>query len=238
MMAQTIALVGDTHGFAPTLGDQLAAHGLALRRVPVDGLGGDVFEQVALAIIADVADQARAIDLLQALRRRADLPCIIVLPRGHLEIDRIMALEAGADDWIGQGAGAREVTAHIRAVLRRPTGSGRAPLAAASHGWQLCPRRRDLFDDGGLPRGLTPSEFELLRLLVLADGATLGRDALCRSVFGRNHQPEDRAVDNLVVRLRRKVEPDPRNPQLIRSARPLGYFFAGFPAMRPLVAAE
>ena len=236
MMFLTIALIGQAHGFEPLLTGQLEAQGISCLAMP--GLDASLEERATLAIIADTPPRARAIDVLHVLRRRSDLPCIIVLPRGHRDIDRILTLEAGADDWIDQGARMRELLAHIRAVLRRQRGLGSTPAPPRPHGWQLCARRRELFDASGLPRGLTPSEFELLRLLVMADGCTLPREELCRRVFGRNHHPEDRAVDNLVVRLRRKVETDPRNPQLIRSARPVGYFFADVAAARPLMAAE
>lgn len=237
MMDSTLALVGDLHGFDALLDRHLAMNGFT--RLP-PGHADILGERTSIAILADSADGRRAMDRLRRLRQRSDLPCIVVLPADHEDLDRIAALEMGADDWITQGARPREVVAHLRAVLRRMRGApaqAPAPLWADTPGWLLCPRRRELFDAAGRPRRLTPSEFELLRLLVLADGETLPRDVICQQVFGRRHHPEDRAVDNLVVRLRRKVEPDPQQPRLIKSARQVGYFFTGFPAAREAAAA-
>jgi DNA-binding response OmpR family regulator len=225
-----VAVFGDDHGFAPDL--DLYLRPLAIRwearRLPEIPRASPVPADADLLVLADDTAGPRAIDLLQRLRLATDLPCLVVLPPAQEDVDRIMALEMGADGWIGRGARPREVRAHVTAVLRRHR-RARDPAAAA--GWRICAERRDLLDPMGRPCGLTPAEFELLRLLAAGAGATVSRDTLSRHIFGRRYTPEDRAIDNLVVRLRRKVEPDPRAPRLIKAARPFGYFFTCFEAL-------
>lgn len=137
MMFLTIALIGQAHGFEPLLTGQLEAQGISCLAMP--GLDASLEERATLAIIADTPPRARAIDVLHVLRRRSDLPCIIVLPRGHRDIDRILTLEAGADDWIDQGARMRELLAHIRAVLRRQRGLGSTPAPPARMAGSFAP---------------------------------------------------------------------------------------------------
>ena len=98
--------------------------------------------------------------------------------------------------------------------------------AAGLDGWRLLPERRQLLRPDGRECPLTTAEFDLVRVLVERPGRAVSRDAIARSVFGRPFRPEDRTVDNLVLRLRRKL--DAAGPRAIRTVRGAGYMFAGF----------
>jgi DNA-binding response OmpR family regulator len=139
----------------------------------------------------------------------------------------VQALEAGADDYVPSGTSARELLARIRTVLRRVRIESPAP---AKSGWRICLRQRELFAPDGQPRNLTSAEFELMQMLVRQQGAPVQRDALSLAVLRRPYHPEDRALDNLILRLRRKLGDEGASARLIKSVRGVGYVFVGFDA--------
>lgn len=183
---------------------------------------------------------------LSRIRRVSEVPCI-VLGDDADEVARIVLLEAGADDCLAMPVSPREILARVRALLRRfdlairdpafpapAPPAGREPAAAASRvdlgqGWTLCHSRRDLYRPGGERCLLTTAEFALLDCLVQRAGTAVTREDICRIVYRRAYWAEDRSVDNLVVRLRRKVEADTRRPEVLHTIRSTGYMFAGFP---------
>jgi two-component system alkaline phosphatase synthesis response regulator PhoP len=143
------------------------------------------------------------------------------------EAEKVMGLELGADDYVTKPFGTRELRARVRALLRRGgdlRDSGRA-----------CYRFGDVeldFDRGelrrnGSPVDLTPIEFKLLALFVEAQGRVLSREKLLSGVWGPDTFASDRIVDNHIANLRRKIEPDPANPQYLRNVRGMGYRFEG-----------
>lgn len=183
---------------------------------------------------------------LNRIRRISDVPCIVLGGKTD-ELDRIILLEAGADDVLAMPISHREILARVRVILRRRDhASPRAPSPAQSvpippgspatarrmdlgNGWHLCRQRRDLYRPDGERCLLTTAEFDLFDCLAQAAGQPVSREEACRTVFRRRYWTEDRSVDNLIMRLRRKLEADARRPEVIRSIRPLGYMFAGFP---------
>jgi DNA-binding response OmpR family regulator len=112
--------------------------------------------------------------------------------------------------------------------VRQPTVAAEPP-----DGWRLCLRQRELFAPDGAARNLTSAEFELLQILVRQQGAPVQRDGLSLAVLRRPYHPEDRALDNLILRLRRKLGDDGETPRLIKSVRGVGYVFVGFDGPRP-----
>jgi DNA-binding response OmpR family regulator len=146
-------------------------------------------------------------------------------------IDRVVGLELGADDYIAKPFHVREVLARVRAVLRR-TGRSGAPDAAAKderltfEGWVLDIARRELISPAGGSCELTTSEFDLLKAFAMHPKRVLSRDQIMDLLRGHDWNPVDRSIDNLVVRLRRKVEADPESPRLIKTVRGVGYTFA------------
>jgi DNA-binding response OmpR family regulator len=155
---------------------------------------------------------------------------IIVTGRGD-SVDRVVGLELGADDYVTKPFDLRELLARIRSVLRRV--SERAAAAPASTGetfafagFRLDARSRELRDPRGAIVELTTGEYALLKLLVEHPNRVLSRDDLMSWMHGRDAGPYDRAIDVQVGRLRRKIEPDPGEPALIKSVRGSGYLFA------------
>ncbi len=147
------------------------------------------------------------------------------------ETDRIIGLELGADDYVPKPFNPRELLARIRAVLRRAgDGQERRTDAAARDlrfaGWTLVPARRRLLNPEGAEVALTGGEYDLLVALVERANRVLTRDMLLDLLRGRQSGPFDRAIDVAISRLRRKLEDDGRNAQLIKTVRGGGYVLA------------
>ncbi|MGG5807932.1 response regulator [Falsiroseomonas sp. CW058] len=172
------------------------------------------------------------LDLARWLRGQSEVPIVMLTAMGE-ETDRIVGLELGADDYVAKPFNPRELLARIRAVLRRAsadssTGAGKEPPAKAIRfaGWVLEPARRRLLNPQGVEVPLTGGEYELLMVLVERANRVLTRDMLMDLLRGRQAGPFDRAIDVAVSRLRRKLEDDGRNPQVIKTVRGGGYVLA------------
>jgi two-component system OmpR family response regulator len=171
------------------------------------------------------------LDLARWLRTQSDVPIVMLTAMGE-ETDRIIGLELGADDYVPKPFNPRELLARIRAVLRR-AGDARERRAVASSqtplrfaGWTLEPARRRLLDPNGVEVPLTGGEFLLLLALAERPNRVLTRDMLLDLLRGRQAGPFDRAIDVAISRLRRKLEDDGGNPQLIKTVRGGGYVLA------------
>jgi two-component system OmpR family response regulator len=155
------------------------------------------------------------------------IPVIFLTARGEAT-DRIVGLEIGADDYVVKPFEPRELVARIRSVLRRAT-RGAAPAEDELfefEGWRLDPLKRRLIDPAGAVVAISSVEFRLLMAFLEHPRQVLDRDRLLDMVQGREAHLFDRAVDNQVSRLRRKVEVDSRNPQLIQTVWGGGYMLA------------
>ena len=164
-------------------------------------------------------------DICTRLRRSAAGPPIIMLTARGEDVDRILGLELGADDYLTKPFNPRELLARIRAVLRRSAVDGFAASERTTFvfdGFRLDGRKRQLFDSAGVRVVLTGSEYEVLRTLLEVDGRVLSREEL-RAGIAQSAHSADRSIDIVVSRLRQKIEPDPRNPTLIQTIRSLGY---------------
>ncbi len=167
------------------------------------------------------------LELARWFRGETKVP-IIMLTAMAEETDRIIGLELGADDYVTKPFNPRELLARIRAVLRR-TGDAedRAPENAAKtysfSGWVLETARRRLLDPSGVEVAITGGEYDLLVALLDRPNRVLTRDMLLDLLRGRQAGPFDRAIDVAVSRLRRKLEDDGRNAQLIKTVRGGGY---------------
>jgi two-component system phosphate regulon response regulator OmpR len=166
-----------------------------------------------------------ALVIIKSVRTSSDVPCVLRSLRVDDEQERVDVLEAGCDDWISHEASETEVKARLRAVLRR-TLSPRRPIQ--SRAWRLSPERRELYGPDGRACELTSAEFDLLHTLVQHRGAVVSREALSQAVFRRAWYPQDRGIDNLAARLRRKLSPNSRNAQVVKPVRGIGYAFTGF----------
>jgi DNA-binding response OmpR family regulator len=168
------------------------------------------------------------------IRSRSAVPIIMVTGKGDT-IDRVVGLELGADDYITKPFQLREVVARVRAVLRRTApsspratqgGAGAKDATLAFEGWLLDVPKRELKSAAGTTCDLTTSEFDLLKVFATHANRVLSRDQIMDLLRGHDWTPTDRSIDNLVMRLRRKIEPDPERPRLIKSVRGVGYCFA------------
>jgi two-component system OmpR family response regulator len=168
--------------------------------------------------------------ICRRLRAASSLPIIMLTAMGE-EMDRILGLEMGADDYLPKAANPRELLARIRAVLRRTGGAdlGRtndARRVLEFNGWRLDVTQRQLYSPANAMVPLRASEFELLLALAERPQRVLTRDQLLDLSRGRSANSFDRSIDVLISRLRRKIEDDPKEPSLIRTVRSGGYVFS------------
>jgi two-component system, OmpR family, response regulator len=175
--------------------------------------------------------QEDGLDLLRELRSRSDVPVIITTGHRRDEIDRVVGLELGADDYVTKPFGLRELLARIRAVLRRREAGAAASQRDAERGrcrfggWQLDRRSRRLTGPDGQPVTLTKGAYALLLAFLDAPQRPLSREHLLQAT--RVHEDVfDRSIDVQVLRLRRKLETDPSAPRVIQTERGIGYVFA------------
>jgi len=169
------------------------------------------------------------LSLCRGLRTRSQIPVIMLTAIGE-EADRIVGLEMGADDYLPKPFNPRELIARMKAVLRR-TGPGAASTPAAGRvlcfsGWKLDRGLRRLRSPDGLDVDLSTGEFDLLVAMAEHPQQVLTRDQLLDLAHGRAEAPFDRSIDMQISRLRRKIEPDPKQAQLIKTVRGGGYVFA------------
>jgi two-component system, OmpR family, response regulator len=157
-------------------------------------------------------------------------PPVILLTARSEEADRIVGLEIGADDYVVKPFSPRELVARIKAVLRRNTvgaaAKSQASVAYHFEGWALRTAEQQLFDPEGALVSLSSGEYRLLEALVERAGQVLNRDQLLDLTRGRIAGPFDRAIDNQISRIRRKIEPDPKNPSFIKTIWGGGYRFS------------
>lgn len=171
--------------------------------------------------------QEDGLDLLREIRAHYDIPVIITTGHHRDEIDRVVGLELGADDYITKPFGLRELLARIRAVLRRrEAGQAAVQRDLCRFGdWQLDRRSRRLTNSQGEAVALTKGEYALLIAFLDAPQRPLSREQLLQAT--RIHEDVfDRSIDVQVLRLRRKLETDPTAPSIIRTERGVGYIFA------------
>ena len=168
--------------------------------------------------------------LAREIRTRLDVPIVMISGKVD-EIDRIVGLELGADDYIVKPFNLREVLARVRAVLRRYEPRGAAPVRAGERarlhfdGWQMDLGARQVIDGRGGSIELTTAEFNLLALFVERPQRVLSRDQLLDLLKGQEWSPYDRSIDTLVARLRKKIEKEPDRPGLVKTVRGVGYVF-------------
>ena len=223
--ASTRDMVGDylrMHGFRPTLCDG----GASLREAFAK-------EQPDLIVLDLNMPEEDGLSIVRDLKARSTVP-VIMLTATASAIDRVVGLELGADDYVAKPCELRELVARIRSVLRRVQGT----QAAASEEQQIKNRvvkfgtkwldldARILRDDEGVEHPLTASEFGLLKAFAEHPKRVLTRERLLDLANARDPDAFDRAIDIRITRIRRKIEPDPARPSVIRTVRGAGYVFS------------
>jgi len=171
------------------------------------------------------------LSLCRALRSESNIPIIMLTAKGD-EIDRVIGLEMGADDYLPKPFGSRELIARIKAVLRRSRDRGaepntdRHPKRYHFDRWQLHTGARELLRDDGVTVPLSTGEYDLLIAMVERPQHVLSRDQLLDLARGRAANAVDRSIDTQVSRLRKKLELDPADPKIIKTVWGGGYMFA------------
>jgi DNA-binding response OmpR family regulator len=227
-----IAIVEDDPAVAATLEDMLLGEGYQVHQCPTGAalrvlLSGSELDMILLDISLP---DGSGLALAAQIRATSSMPIIMLTAKGS-EIDRIVGLELGADDYIVKPFSVREVAARIRAVLRRgrPIAPPQAPIVRKGYkfaGWTLDIELRRLYDPDGKHVSLTVNEYDLLLSIVSASGRILSRNQLLEmSRRESNDDVFDRTIDVMILRLRRKVEANPHVPQFITTERGVGYLF-------------
>jgi two-component system OmpR family response regulator len=183
------------------------------------------FDLVVLDIMMPGED---GLSLARFIRANGELPIILLTARAE-DIDRIIGLEMGADDYLAKPFNPRELTARIAAILRRSqrhVAPAEAQQAYQFGPWILHTTQRRLTREDGAEVPLTSGEFLLLEALVQRPNIPLSRDQLLDLTKGREAGPFDRAIDNAISRLRRKIEADPKAPEYIKTVHSAGYVLA------------
>lgn len=228
--AATVLVVDDDPALGSMVAEYLDAQGI--KTVNVDS-GRDTLRfcernNPDLILLDLQLEKEDGLDVLRELRQRSDVPVIITT--GHLkdEIDRVVGLELGADDYLTKPFGLRELLARIRAVMRRHAAdyAQRKNDGVSYHfgGWTLRPKTRQLFDQSGAQVPLTKGEHGLLVAFLDAPQRTLSREHLLQAT--RIHEDIfDRSIDVQILRLRRKLESNASAPSVIVTERGLGYVF-------------
>jgi two-component system OmpR family response regulator len=229
--AVRLLLVDDEPSLREPLADYLVRQGFVVRQAEDAAkaraaLAEELPDLVLLDIMMPGED---GLSLCRHLAEARDLPVILLTARGE-PTDRIVGLEIGADDYVVKPFEPRELVARIRSVLRRAAKS--APVVAEEdahyefEGWQLDPLKRRLIDPEGTVVPISSAEYRLLVAFLTHPRQVLDRDRLLDMVQGREAHLFDRAVDNQISRLRRKIEVDSRDPKLIQTVWGGGYRLA------------
>lgn len=238
--APHIAIVDDEPDITQLLGGYLRGQGFRVSELPSGHalmalLPADTPDLVLLDLGLPGED---GFVIARKLREHWRCGLVIVSGRGDA-VDKVVGLEIGADDYVTKPFDLRELLARIKAVLRRlaPAAEDAQPAPAARErfrfaGWELDTAARRLATSDGSPVSLTTGEFDLLGVFVRHPGRVLSRDFLLEQTRGREAAPFDRTIDVQVGRLRRKLEADPEDPQIIQSVRGAGYILVPPVAVR------
>jgi two-component system OmpR family response regulator len=239
---QHIAVVDDEKPARDMVGDYLRMHGFSVSLCEGGvSLRQSIAQQMPDLIVLDLnMPEEDGLSIIRDLKQRTGVP-IIMLTATASAIDRVVGLELGADDYLAKPCELRELLARIRSVLRRSTVAQQpAPATPSAPGparastpvrvrfgtkW-LDHDAQALRDDEGNEHPLTASEYGLLRVFAANPKRVLSRDRLLELANARDAEAFDRAIDLRIMRIRRKIEPDPARPSVIRTVRGGGYLFS------------
>jgi two-component system, OmpR family, torCAD operon response regulator TorR len=222
-----ILIVEDDPIASSTLAAYLGKEGYRVSTAPAGKTMGELFAQgdVDLILLDISLPDEDGFSLLREIRRQSQVGVIMVTGKGE-DVDRIVALELGADDYVIKPFNMRELFARAKNLLHR-TQATRLVRAdeTVKHfaGWTLNLARRTLTSPAGEDVRLTQFEFDLLATLTRNPGCVLSRDSLIDHVNGHDRAPNDRTIDVLIGRLRRKIEVKPKQPRIIMTVRGVGY---------------
>mgnify|MGYP003632226111 FL=1 len=228
-----ILLVDDEASLREPLADYLIRQGYKVQQASDASIARSLlnaydFDIILLDIMMPGED---GLSLCRFVTDKTEIPVIFISAKTE-ETERIIGLELGADDYITKPFSPRELVARIKVVLRRAEKGGGRQVATSGggylfSGWTLKCDKRSLVDSDGVAISLSTGEYQMLLALVSRAGKVLNRDQLLDITQGREAHAFDRAVDNQISRLRRKIEADPKNPEIIKTVWGGGYLLAG-----------
>jgi len=223
-----ILLVDDDAELCGLLGEFLRREGFTVEceHEGNRGLEKALEPDVDLLVLDVMLPGIDGFEILRRLRQQSKVPVVMLTARGE-DVDRIVGLELGADDYLPKPFNPRELAARIRAILRRYYESRPAPAAARIevNGVSLDPGTREAFTNGKRVE-LTTFEFDILEMLMRSAGRVLSRDALMENFYNRKATPFDRSIDMHISHLRKKLE---HGDTLIKTIRGVGYQFCRTP---------
>jgi DNA-binding response OmpR family regulator len=228
-----ILVVDDERDIRDPLASYLAKNGFRISKAEDAATARQILavHAVDLVLLDIMMPGEEGTSLAGFIHATSGIPVILLTAKAE-EVDRIIGLEIGADDYVTKPFSPRELVARIRAVLRRTSG-GEAKLVHAPDAagyafgpWVLRSGERELVDAEGVATPLSTGEYNLLHAFVTHPRRVLSRDQLLDLTQGRELAAFERSIDNHISRLRRKIEPDPAEPRLIKTVRGGGYMLA------------
>lgn len=226
-MARTILIVDDKREIRTLLNDYLSQEGFQVVEA-ADGREALFVarnERPALIILDLMMPEMGGYEFMRVYSREADTPIIILTARLE-EGDKVLGLELGADDYVTKPFSMRELTARVRAVLRRLEKADNGGPVLLQTGDIILDRQTRQVSVGGEAVALTPSEFELLAIFLAAPGRVFSRLELLDRLQGEAYEGYERTIDVHIRNLRAKIEPDARKPRYIETVYGVGYRFA------------
>jgi two-component system, OmpR family, response regulator CpxR len=222
-----ILIIDDDVELCELVGEYLTREGFEVEAVHNGdkGLERALSGDHALIVLDLMLPGMMGLDLLRRLRSESRTPVLILTARGE-DVDRIVGLEIGADDYLAKPFNPRELLARVRAILRRSQGGPASSVAPVTVGdVELDPGARTVTRDGE-PLELTAVEFSLLEALMRAAGQVVTREYLAQTVLGRRFVAYDRSIDMHVSKLRKKLGTQPGDGERIKTVRGVGYIYA------------
>jgi len=226
--AAKILVVEDEPNMVAGLRDNFEFEGYQVitARDGVEGLQRALDESPDLVVLDVMMPRMSGLEVCKQLRaKRGSIPIIMLTARGQ-EVDKVVGLELGADDYVTKPFSIRELLARVKAVLRRtsvvPKDQDRRSFGEVEVDLRKCRVLRS-----GKAIDISSKEFELLKYFIVHSGETLSRDRLLEDVWGYDNYPSTRTVDTHLVRLRQKLEPNPDQPQYFLTVHGTGYRFVG-----------
>ncbi|MDA8140522.1 MAG: response regulator transcription factor [Desulfobacteraceae bacterium] len=232
MACETLLLIDDDIELCNLLTEYLTDESLQVEACHngLEGVAKVSAGHYALVILDVMLPGCSGFEALQKIRKQSDVPVLMLTARGD-EVDRIVGLEIGADDYLAKPFNPRELIARIRAILRRTRGNETVCSPAADKKritvgdleMDISARR---VTQAGRVIDLTAVEFTLLKILVLSAGQVVSRETLNQAVLGRDYSPLDRSIDVHISKLRKKLRAEADASEVIKSVRGEGYVYA------------
>jgi two-component system alkaline phosphatase synthesis response regulator PhoP len=228
-MEERILLVEDERGLVVTLGDRLHSEGYQVETAGdgKEGLDRATQEPFDLIVLDVMLPRKNGLDVCRDLRQRGVTVPILMLTARSQNVDKILGLKLGADDYVTKPFDMHELLARVEALLRRASSTPSGPGAIRQFGTIRVDLRRAEVTREANPVSLTAREFQLLRYFLEHRGATLSRQELLKEIWGYKATTSTRTVDVHVAGLRQKLETDTSHPQFILTVTGLGYKFVG-----------